>query len=218
MDGNREKEEDRKKELTSKKGLGRKQEDSRKSHENRKQELRKLMQLQVSGLSQEYCIQADRAICQTVTGLDEYHEARTVFIFVGTKEEINTRPIITDALKQGKRVAVPKCISKGVMEACLIDSLDNLEAGSYGIQEPGNDAVRVQPEEIDLAVIPCCTCSHTGKRLGYGGGYYDRYLGRVEGMKAVICRERIMRDDIPVEEHDQAVDMVISEGGTWRMT
>ena len=76
----------------------------------------------------------------------------------------------------------------------------------------------LQPEEIDLAVIPCCTCSHTGKRLGYGGGYYDRYLGRVEGMKAVICRERIMRDDIPVEEHDQAVDMVISEGGTWRMT
>lgn len=218
MDGNREKEEDRKKELTSKKGLGRKQEDSRKSQENRKQELRKLMRLQVSGLSQEYCIQADRVICQTVTGLDEYHEARTVFIFVGTKEEINTRPIITDALKQGKRVAVPKCISKGVMEACLIDSLDNLEAGSYGIQEPGNDAVRVQPEEIDLAVIPCCTCSHTGKRLGYGGGYYDRYLGRVAGMKAVICRERIMRDDIPVEEHDQAVDMVISEGGTWRMT
>ena len=180
--------------------------------------MRKLIRLQVSGLSQEYCIQADRAICQTVTGLDEYHEARTVFIFVGTKEEINSRPIITDALKQGKRVAVPKCISKGVMEACLIDSLDNLEAGSYGIQEPGNDAVRVQPEEIDLAVIPCCTCSHTGKRLGYGGGYYDRYLGRVEGMKAVICRERIMRDDIPVEEHDQAVDMVISEGGTWRMT
>lgn len=218
MDGNREKEEDREKELTSKKGLGRKQEDSRKSQENRKQELRKLIRLQVSGLSQEYCIQADRVICQTVTGLDEYHEARTVFIFVGTKEEINTRPIITDALKQGKRVAVPKCISKGVMEACLIDSLDNLEAGSYGIQEPGNDAVRVQPEEIDLAVIPCCTCSHTGKRLGYGGGYYDRYLGRVAGMKAVICRERIMRDDIPVEEHDQAVDMVISEGGTWRMT
>lgn len=72
-----------------------------------------------------------------MTGLDEYHEARTVFIFVGTKEEINTRPIITDALKQGKRVAVPKCISKGVMEACLIDSLDNLEAGSYGIQEAG---------------------------------------------------------------------------------
>lgn len=60
MDGNREKEEDRKKELTSKKGLGRKQEDSRKSQENRKQELRKLIRLQVSGLSQEYCIQADR--------------------------------------------------------------------------------------------------------------------------------------------------------------
>ena len=100
----------------------------------------------------------------------------------------------------------------------LIDSLEDLEDGSYGIQEPRNDAVRIQPEEIDLAVIPCCTCSQTGRRLGYGGGYYDRYLGRVAGVKAVICRDRIMRDDIPVEEHDQAVDMVISEAGIWRMT
>lgn len=199
MDGNRKKEEDRKRQ------------------ENRKQELRKLVRLQVSGLSYEYCIQADRVICQTVTGLDEYHKARTVFIFVGTEAEINTRPIITHALEHGKQVAVPKCISKGVMEACLIDSLDDLEEGSYGIQEPGNDAARVQPEEIDLAVVPCCTCSHMGKRLGYGGGYYDRYLGRVAGMKAVICREKIMRDDIPVEEHDQAADMVVSEAGIWRM-
>lgn len=190
----------------------------RKKEGNRKQELRKLVRLQVSGLNHEYCIQADQAICQVVTGLDEYHKAVTVFIFVGTEGEINTRPIITHALEHGKQVAVPKCISKGVMEAYLIDSLEDLEDGSYGIQEPRNDAVRIQPEEIDLAVIPCCTCSQTGRRLGYGGGYYDRYLGRVAGVKAVICRDRIMRDDIPVEEHDQAVDMVISEAGIWRMT
>ena len=67
--------------------------------------------------------------------------------------------------------------------------------------------MRIQPEEIDLAVIPCCTCSQTGRRLGYGGGYYDRYLGRVAGVKAVICRDRIMRDDIPVEEHDQILPL-----------
>ena len=184
----------------------------------RKQELRKLVRLQVSGLNHEYCIQADQTICQAVTGLDEYHKAVTVFIFVGTEGEINTRPIITHALEHGKQVAVPKCISKGVMEAYLIDSLEDLEDGSYGIQEPRNDAVRIQPEEIDLAVIPCCTCSQTGRRLGYGGGYYDRYLGRVAGVKAVICRDRIMRDDIPVEEHDQPADTVISEAGISRMT
>ena len=59
--------------------------------------------------------------------------------------------------------------------------------------------------------------SHDGRRLGYGGGYYDRYLVRTRAVKAVICRERIMRADIPVEPHDQLMDMVISEHGVRRL-
>lgn len=92
-----------------------------------------------------------------------------------------------------------------------------MEAGKYGIMEPGAHAPVIQAEEINLAIVPCMSCSHDGRRLGYGGGYYDRYLGRTRAVKAVICRERIMRADIPVEPHDQMMDMVISEKGVRRL-
>lgn len=181
-----------------------------------KQTLRKNIKDAMSKLEPEYCLQADQAIYEAVTGLPEYKRARTIFCFVGTKDEINTAPIIERALEDGKRMAVPRCVAKGVMEAFLIDSLDNLREGHYGILEPGDEAPRIGPEEIDLAVIPCLSCSRDGKRLGYGGGYYDRYLGKVDGIKAVICRGRIMREDLPVENHDEKVDMVIWEEGICR--
>ena len=92
-----------------------------------------------------------------------------------------------------------------------------MEAGKYGIMEPGAHAPVIQAEKIKLAIVPCMSCSHDGRRLGYGGGYYDRYLGRTRAVKAVICRERIMRADIPVEPHDQMMDMVISEKGVRRL-
>lgn len=182
-----------------------------------KRALRKTVREIVDCLEVGYCIQADQAIFRAVTGLEEYKMAETIFCFVGTKDEINTSLIINHALGKGKRVAVPRCVAKGVMEAFVIDSLECLEEGHYGIPEPGEDAPRIAPGDIDLAVIPCLSCSRTGKRLGYGGGYYDRYLQDVHGTKAVICREKVMREDIPMEEHDQMVDMVISENGVFRV-
>lgn len=183
-----------------------------------KKAMRREIMEQVSALDPKYCIQADEAIFRAVTGLKEYIKASVIFCFMGRRSEIDTAPIITHALSQGKRVAVPKCTGKGIMKACLIHSLKDLKAGAYGISEPDDSAPRLEPEEIGLAVIPCLSCSSSGKRLGYGGGYYDRYLMQVKGVKAVICRGEIMREDIPVEKHDQAVDMVIWENGIRRVS
>ena len=152
-----------------------------------------------------------------MTGLPEFEQAGTLFCFVGTSGEIDTAPILEEALRLGKRVGVPRCIARGVMEVGEIRSLQDLEPGKYGILEPGVHAPVIQPEEISLAIVPCMSCSHDGRRLGYGGGYYDRYLDRTRAAKAVICRERVMRHDIPVEPHDQIMDMVISEDGVRRL-
>ena len=181
-----------------------------------KKALRKTVREMAAKLDPAYCKEADRAIFRAVTGLAEYKRADTIFCFVGTEQEIDTSLVLRHALSHGKRVAVPKCVARGVMTACLIRSMTDLQKGSYGILEPGEGAAVIGPEEIDLGVIPCCTCSKSGRRLGYGGGYYDRYLERMNGTKALICRGKIMRDDIPVEEHDQGVDVVISEEGVWR--
>ena len=71
----------------------------------------------------------------------------------------------------------------------------------------------IPPKEIDLALIPCLSCGRDGHRLGYGGGYYDRYLNQVKGTLAVLCRRVLMCDEIPIEDHDKNMDFVICEEG-----
>ena len=163
--------------------------------EERKKALRQEIKAAAAALDEGYTKEADLEIFSLVAGLPEYEQAGTLFCFVGTSGEIDTAPILEDALRKGKRVGVPKCTARGIMEVREIWSLGDLEAGKYGILEPGANAPVIQPEEINLAIVPCMSCSHDGRRLGYGGGYYDRYLVRTRAVKAVICRERIMRAD-----------------------
>lgn len=179
----------------------------------RKRQLRQAVKLQIQELDEGYCKKADERIFRRVISLPEYGQADTVFCFVGTHTEIDTVPILKDAWKRGKRVCVPKCIGKGMMNACQISGMDDLQVGSYGILEPGEDAQVILPGEIDLALVPCLSSSRDGKRLGYGGGYYDRYLSQVTALKAVLCRSRMMRESIPVDRYDVQMDMVICEAG-----
>lgn len=86
--------------------------------------------------------------------MPEYRQAQRIFCFVGTQAEIDTAPIIEDALSKGKIVGVPRCVDKGIMNVCRIESLKGLEMGQYGILEPGEEAAILLPEEIDFAVVP----------------------------------------------------------------
>lgn len=183
----------------------------------RKKKLRCEIKDLTAGLSAEYRRMADGEIFDHIVSLPEYERAATVFCFVGTDSEIDTVPILTDAWKKGKRVCVPKCVGKGIMKAYQICELEDLKEGSYGILEPSEASDVILPEEIDLVLAPCLSCGSDGKRLGYGGGYYDRYLERVAAPKAALCRKRLMREDIPVDVHDFRMDMVICEDGIMRI-
>ncbi|MEG1972042.1 MAG: 5-formyltetrahydrofolate cyclo-ligase, partial [Oscillospiraceae bacterium] len=143
--------------------------------------------------------------------MDEYKKAKTIFCFIGGELEVDTMPLIEKALCSGKKVAVPLCVSKGVMEARLITELSRLSKGRYKIMEPSLDSPVVSPKEIDFGVIPCVSCNEKGERLGHGGGYYDRFMQDTDFFKALICFSCLMTDKIPVEEHDIAVDAVIHE-------
>ena len=87
------------------------------------------------------------------------------------------------------------------------------EPGKYGILEPKEGCEKISPKAIHLALIPCLSCSMKGERLGYGGGYYDRYLQQITGTQAVLCRTALMCDEIPMEAHDRTIDFVICEAG-----
>ena len=178
-----------------------------------KKRLRRLLLEQIRALPPAYCRRADEAIYRHVVSLPAYQTARTICAYVGMDCEINTKPLIERMLADGKRVGVPLCVGKGVMEMREIGGLDELQAGTWGILEPLPDAPLLLPEEIDLGLIPCVSGNEAGQRLGYGGGFYDAYLAKAPFLRVLLCRKAMMTAPIPVEPHDAAMDVVVSEDG-----
>lgn len=181
-----------------------------------KKELRRRVRAQERELSPRYKEQSAAAIAALVCALPDYRDADTVFCFVGTAREIDTRAILNDALKRGKRLCLPLCTAEpGIMELRAVESLDRLVQGAYGILEPAPECPRLMPVEVDFAVLPCLSCSRAGHRLGQGGGYYDRFLAAYRGSAVLLCREQLLREDIPVEPHDMPVPWVVTEIGLY---
>lgn len=174
-----------------------------------KRELRAYYIQKRSLLSQQYCKESDQRIAEQLVNLEAYQQAKTVFFFVATADEIDTMPMIRRALEHGKNVGVPKCTDKGFMEVRLITEETQLEPGRFGILEPVDRCPVIAPREIDLAVLPCLSCTADGIRLGYGGGYYDRYLSGTKCFKVVICRSKLLARTLPREPHDVCADLVV---------
>ena len=180
-----------------------------------KQQLRRTMRALEGGLSARYKEESSHAIAAHLLAMPEYQEAGTVFCFVGTDREIDTRPILEDILAAGKRLCVPLCVAEGIMELRQITDLGQLTPGAYGIPEPPTDAPAVSVDDVDFAILPCVTCNHLGQRLGRGGGYYDRFLSHYRGGTVLLCREKLIREEIPLEPHDYPVPWVLTERGLY---
>lgn len=178
-----------------------------------KSELRAQIAQQVKNLSPVYCREADAAICRWVLHSEAYREARTIFCYVGNAREIDTSEILRTALRDGKVLAAPLCTEKGIMEARQIQGLGDLVSGKYGILAPKLHCPLVEPEDFDLCIIPCSTGNAKGQRLGYGGGYYDRYLPKTDCPTMLLCRGRLVHEDIPVESHDTIMTYFVTEDG-----
>ena len=180
-----------------------------------KKALRTIMRRLYEGLSPRYMRTADEAIVRHLTALPAYREARTLFCFAGVKLEIDTLPLLRRALAEGKTLCVPLCVEKGIMEMRQITNVDQLQPGKYGLLEPPADAPSIAVDDIDFAIIPCTTCNHGGQRLGKGGGYYDRFLSHYRGGTVMLCREKLIREEIPVEPHDYPIPWVMTERGLY---
>ena len=178
-----------------------------------KKQLRWLLLEQMRALPPAYCRKADEAIYRHVSALPAYQTARTICVYVGMAHEIDTKPLIKRMLAEGKRVGIPLCVGKGVMEMREIGGLDELQPGTWGILEPAPDAPLLQPDEIDLGLIPCVSGNEEGQRLGYGGGFYDAYLAKAPFLRVLLCRKAMMTAPIPLEPHDAMMDVVVSEDG-----
>jgi 5-formyltetrahydrofolate cyclo-ligase len=176
-----------------------------------KNEFRRQMIEKRDAMSPSKRADCDHAILTALTGLPAYQAAAVVFAYVSVGSEPDTRALIGRSLADGKRVCVPFCLAKGVMEAREIRSFDDLQNGKYDIPEPKAGCPAVPPEQIDFIVAPCVCADRGGYRLGYGGGFYDRWLEKRGGASTtVLCYEALLVDAVPRETHDVCVDMVVT--------
>jgi len=165
-------------------------------------------------LSPEKRSEKDIFIRQKLFRLSEFKTARSIFLYVSFKSEVETYTIIAEALRKGKKVIVPKVNPiDNVLILYDLRSISELEKGYMGIAEPrlGQDRV-VALNTVDLVVAPGTAFDRTGKRLGYGGGYYDRLLAGICNIPviALAYSEQIL-DKIPAEDHDVNVDIIVTE-------
>ena len=151
-------------------------------------------------------------IREALFSLPEYHEAEIIFSYMSTADEVDTRGIITGALAMGKRVAVPTTVNKySGLFFIEIFSLDNLVHGVLGIDAPKEGAI-IRPDEKSLMLVPGVAFNRGKYRLGFGGGYYDRYLSTAKTLKNTGLFFSVQECvDLIIEPHDFKLDMIITE-------
>ena len=175
-----------------------------------KSELRAVSKEKNKALSKNEKEAIDKKISEKFLSLDL--SPKKVFVYVSFGDEIETRGIIENFIKEGCEVCVPLCREKGEMEAKHIESLSELRTGKYGIPEPTETAETVLPSELSLIVVPGLAFGRDFSRLGRGAGYYDRFLENAENaIKIALCREMNLYETVPCEEHDEKVDIIITE-------
>ncbi len=163
---------------------------------------------------------AGDAIRERLLALPEWAGAGTLFLYVSFRAEIDTRGLLAAAFAAGRRVLVPRVErARREIEAYETLSLDDLVPGQWGILEPGPEARPADPAEIDLVVAPGLAFDAHGGRLGYGAGYYDRYLRRTrpDCTRAGIAYEAQMVPEVPCGPDDERMHLVITEAGVHRI-
>lgn len=164
---------------------------------------------------QERCA-LDGCITQKLLATPEYAEAATVLTYVSVSSEVSTRMFIEGALRDGKTVAVPRCLPGHRLEFVAISSLDQLAPAPFNLLEPPKDLSALTEDQMNnsICIVPALLVDTKGYRLGYGAGFYDRFLSTYSGKKICLAyQQNLSKTMLPHTEFDVPVDMVITESG-----
>ena len=163
-------------------------------------------------LKQKY----DCAIRKRIEGLPCYRRAECLLCYVSLPDEVDTFRLIENALAAGKMVCVPVSLEEThTVDFYQIHSLDELEPGTYGVLEPvpgRAKKITVFPRPA-VCVVPGLVFDKEGYRLGYGKGYYDRFLQKFGGVKIGVCYRELMVDLLPHGYYDRPVSWLVCEDG-----
>ena len=155
------------------------------------------------------------AICGRALVLPVFRAAGTVHAYVGVASEVRTLPLLEAAWGAGKRVVCPRIGIGARLEGRLVRSVEDLVAGPRGLREPDPDTTALVPaEEIDLVVVPAVGFDRHGARLGFGGGYYDRFLSTTDASRLGLAFSLQIVDRIPQGPGDEPVHWIVTERET----
>ena len=153
----------------------------------------------------------DHAVLERFTALEQYRDAKTLLCYVSSEIEVDTREILRQALCAGKTVAVPRCIpGTREMEFHIIRSLAELSPGAFGILEPSPEALLCTDFAHALCIVPALCFDRQGFRIGYGKGYYDRFLSRFSGETVGLIYENDLYPTVPRGMFDRCVELLLT--------
>lgn len=154
----------------------------------------------------------DRLLIEALSKSQHYLTARVILAYAPFGFEIDVMPLLHRAIAEGKRVALPLMHGKGEMSFHFVDDLETLTVSAYGIREPSSDAPRYECGDA-LCLVPALAYDEAGYRIGYGGGYYDRFLASFSGTAIGIGYHDLIQKHLPRDFYDRSVPLIATECG-----
>jgi 5-formyltetrahydrofolate cyclo-ligase len=164
-------------------------------------------------LNREDLAKKSQCIKDHILSWDEYKRSDKIMVYYSFRNEVLTNEIIESSFGRGKEVILPKSIKETrEILPCKIASLDELVEGNYGIMEPPEKEI-ISRDEIDIVFVPGAAFDKKGFRIGYGAGYYDRFLDGYKGIKVGVCFNLQIVEDAYPDRHDISMDYLVTEKG-----
>ena len=179
-----------------------------------KQEYRAALKQKRASITPEQRKAWDTAIVERIAASEVFQNASAVLLYAPVGSEINLLPLARIARERGKRIAFPRCdVETNTMQFFYLEPNVRLSLGAYQIPEPPADAPLCEPDETALCILPALTFDLSGARLGYGKGYYDRFLATFPGVSVGAVYTTLLVRRVPTEPHDLPVSMLFTEYG-----
>lgn len=182
-----------------------------------KDDIRKIIINKRNKLTESDIKSKSASITDKLKTLLEYNNSKVVLCYASINSEVQTLEIIQDCLLNNRTIALPKVKNDGQMDFHVIKSLNDLSPGYEGILEPKDNLLDISLIKDAMMLVPGTVFSKNCYRMGYGKGYYDRFIEKYKPrMKIGLAYEMQIIDDIDINEHDQKLDMVITEENIYK--
>ncbi|MCC8129801.1 MAG: 5-formyltetrahydrofolate cyclo-ligase [Clostridiales bacterium] len=176
-----------------------------------KRRLRETVRNLERSFNQETLRESDMLLFERLTALPQVVSSNVLLLFWGMGREPDTQQLFAPLTAADKTVLLPRCLPGGEMELRAWQGRARAVRHPYGMWEPSEDCPLFAADAVDLVLVPALCYDRTGFRLGRGGGFYDRFLARYDGFSVGLCRQALLQDRVPREDHDQGVDLVLTE-------